>query len=596
MATRAAPRSQVYEPFFADFGPLNLGQLYRFVEKLRSLLAKAEERRCGVYYVCGADPHRRSNSAVLLGAYCILEWGWSAEEAYKPVSVMKPFVPYRDASCGASTFNLTPLDCLRAVARAREVGLIDWPTMPGEPASQFDIEEYEYYEKVENGDLNWIVPGKFVAFSGPSARHTEFYGYRTLVPEDYVDYWHRRNVQHVVRLNKKMYEKRRFTDNGIAHHDLYFPDGTCPTEAILRRFLELADAEEGAFAVHCKAGLGRTGVLICSWMMKEWRFTANEAIAYIRICRPGSVIGPQQHFLREMEQRLWAFGDAQRAAKAERAREAAVRNGAVAPASPERGHGVPSPVKCDSPVAAATTHVEGQYHSSPLKNLRTGTRAPAGSRRDEPVSRTLHTDTVQSMYGRPRVARDRREPLSRTIHSTDALRDSHDAPGVVPGTPDKDSRNGKSHATRYLLGGSGSSRGRSNSAIRSRPGGSVVSAYSVSTASGRAAANRRTASSGASPLRSVVVTDNNGNYRLAEVGPRASGGTAVQRIVTSSGQPRKVPAAALRAGGAYANAHTPAQAATAATSHLARTNLLGGSRGTSSPTRSPFAVRSSHRR
>jgi len=27
---------------------------------------------------------------------------------------------------------------------------------------------------------------------------------------------------------------------------------------------------------------------------------------------------------------------------------------------------------CNSPVAAATTHVEGQYHSSPLKNLRTG--------------------------------------------------------------------------------------------------------------------------------------------------------------------------------------------------------------------------------
>lgn len=28
----------------------------------------------------------------------------------------------------------------------------------------FDIQEYEYYEKVENGDLNWLVPGKFLAF------------------------------------------------------------------------------------------------------------------------------------------------------------------------------------------------------------------------------------------------------------------------------------------------------------------------------------------------------------------------------------------------------------------------------------------------
>ena len=31
----------------------------------------------------------------------------------------------------------------------------------------FDPKEYEYYEKVENGDLNWIIPGKFIAFMGP---------------------------------------------------------------------------------------------------------------------------------------------------------------------------------------------------------------------------------------------------------------------------------------------------------------------------------------------------------------------------------------------------------------------------------------------
>lgn len=31
--------------------------------------------------------------------------------------------------------------------------------------------------------------------------------------------------------------------------------------------------------------------------MKHYKFTAKEAIAWIRICRPGSVIGPQQHWL-----------------------------------------------------------------------------------------------------------------------------------------------------------------------------------------------------------------------------------------------------------------------------------------------------------
>jgi hypothetical protein len=58
--------------------------------------------------------------------------------------------------------------------------------------------------QVENGDLNWIVPGKLVAFSGPAARPTDYVGFRAMVPEDYWDYWHKRGVQAVVRLNKKV--------------------------------------------------------------------------------------------------------------------------------------------------------------------------------------------------------------------------------------------------------------------------------------------------------------------------------------------------------------------------------------------------------
>jgi hypothetical protein len=57
---------------------------------------------------------------------------------------------------------------------------------------------------VENGDLNWIMPGKFVAFSGPAARGNEIPGYRLHTPEDYWDYYRRKNVTAIVRLNKKV--------------------------------------------------------------------------------------------------------------------------------------------------------------------------------------------------------------------------------------------------------------------------------------------------------------------------------------------------------------------------------------------------------
>lgn len=34
-------------------------------------------------------------------------------------------------------------------------------------------------------------------------------------------------------------------------------------------------------------------------MMKHYNLTAAETIAWIRICRPGSIIGPQQNFVEE---------------------------------------------------------------------------------------------------------------------------------------------------------------------------------------------------------------------------------------------------------------------------------------------------------
>lgn len=73
--------------------------------------------------------------------------------------------------------------------------------------------------------------------------------------------------------------------------------------------MEIAERTPGAIAVHCKAGLGRTGSLIGAYIVKHFRFTAKEAIAWLRICRPGSVIGQQQGWLERMENWLWRQGN-----------------------------------------------------------------------------------------------------------------------------------------------------------------------------------------------------------------------------------------------------------------------------------------------
>ena len=166
--------------------------------------------------------------------------------------------------------------------------------------------------QVENGDLNWCMDGKFIAFAGPHASKEAMEGYFALAPEDYIPYFKKKNVTLVVRFNKKYYDARRFTSAGIDHSELYFLDGTTPPEHILTKFLQICEETPGAVAVHCKAGLGRTGTCIGCYMMKHHRLTAEEAIGWLRIVRPGSVIGPQQQYMKDVQARMWREGDMMR--------------------------------------------------------------------------------------------------------------------------------------------------------------------------------------------------------------------------------------------------------------------------------------------
>lgn len=61
--------------------------------------------------------------------------------------------------------------------------------------------------------------------------------------------------------------------------------------------------------MHCLAGLGRTGTLISMYLMKHNGFTASECIGWCRIVRPGSIIGPQQHYLHWAEENFKFWPD-----------------------------------------------------------------------------------------------------------------------------------------------------------------------------------------------------------------------------------------------------------------------------------------------
>ena len=62
--------------------------------------------------------------------------------------------------------------------------------------------------------------------------------------------------------------------------------------------------------MHCKAGLGRTGSLIALYIMKHIGFPPADFIGWIRIARPGSILGPQQQYLCNMDDKMMKAGGA----------------------------------------------------------------------------------------------------------------------------------------------------------------------------------------------------------------------------------------------------------------------------------------------
>ncbi len=81
------------------------------------------------------------------------------EEAHAPVAnVYPPFVPFRDAGYGPNTYTTTLLDCLHGLHKAISIGLVD--------IKAIDPITTDFYERVENGDLNWFGR-KFLALASP---------------------------------------------------------------------------------------------------------------------------------------------------------------------------------------------------------------------------------------------------------------------------------------------------------------------------------------------------------------------------------------------------------------------------------------------
>eukprot|EP00928_Gymnodinium_smaydae_P097769 TRINITY_DN8934_c0_g1_i1.p1 TRINITY_DN8934_c0_g1~~TRINITY_DN8934_c0_g1_i1.p1 ORF type:complete len:430 (-),score=83.19 TRINITY_DN8934_c0_g1_i1:88-1377(-) len=291
----------VYEPYVYDFGPVDLGMTHRYITLLQSKMADAGLASKAIVHYCRDDDEKRANAAYLISAYMVVVHHLSPEKAYEPfVRASESFVPFRDVARGTSSFPLSIIDCLRGLAAGIRLGWFDWKT--------FDVDDYVHYQHVDNGDMNWVIPKKFLAFAGPFTHKVDAYGNRACTPACLAPVFKKKSVEVVIRLNSKQYHQDEFINGGIKHADLVFKDGSCPSDKIIDKFMYIAENTIGAVAVHCKAGLGRTGTLIGLYAMKHYGMKAREYIAWSRLCRPGCVIGPQQQFLCDMQEEMFRLG------------------------------------------------------------------------------------------------------------------------------------------------------------------------------------------------------------------------------------------------------------------------------------------------
>ena len=286
-----------YYPIRCDFGPPDLMALRNFIRavdtEVRGTNAKPQ-----LFYCVYGHPRSMSNAVFLLGGYMILVLGATPEQAMRRFAHLS-IADYIDVS--GFDFGLRVRDCLDGLYRAKLRGWVGRPY--GHWCGRMDMDKYALYGDVLNGDLHEVVPGRIVALRSPLEIKGQEYrderAHRHFAATYYARIFRRKSVHisAVIQLNPANYDPDALESVGVRHFSIECNDDW-PSKAVVADFFRIVDRSPKV-AVHCQGGLDRTGTLVALYLMQRYGFSAREAMGWLRVVRPGSVVGLHQRVLCE---------------------------------------------------------------------------------------------------------------------------------------------------------------------------------------------------------------------------------------------------------------------------------------------------------
>ena len=149
-----------YQPYFDDFGPMSLDNVYIFCSIVEDQLARNPDKLLALK----TYPDRRSisNAVFLVGSYAIMMHEMEPCEVERRLTPLRHrLVPFRDISPGKQNFDLHVKDCWDGLWKAKSLGWVDFRNQ------LFDLDEYSHYASPINGFVHEMVPGKFIAMRCP---------------------------------------------------------------------------------------------------------------------------------------------------------------------------------------------------------------------------------------------------------------------------------------------------------------------------------------------------------------------------------------------------------------------------------------------